>query len=267
MVCTIIKNKCKIKKIFWNKINFDWIFIWFFYKCWWTYLEYLFEMKKKYALTLIEILVAILVFSIWILAVLRVIMWNISVMDYTNSKLQSTILAKEWIELLYNVRDSNLEKNLSWNCVMSPYVFNWSEDELSYSINNPNMNSSSSFESVICSDHFSFSKLLQLSFNKEFYIIQNTIPKITDFDELFEKNKLCLYKDVSKNLSWYAYCKDEEWWEETFFARYLSFTWVKISESSNVLPENKILKVESHVLFKKWWKTWDVVFESFIWNY
>jgi hypothetical protein len=27
------------------------------------------------------------------------------------------------------------------------------------------------------------------------------------------------------------------------------------------------LKVESHVLYKKWWMTGDVVFESFIWDY
>jgi hypothetical protein len=33
------------------------------------------------------------------------------------------------------------------------------------------------------------------------------------------------------------------------------------------LPVDKILKVESHVLYKKWWNTWEVVFESFIWNY
>jgi hypothetical protein len=33
------------------------------------------------------------------------------------------------------------------------------------------------------------------------------------------------------------------------------------------LPEDKILKVESHVLYNKLGKTWDIVFESFIWNY
>ena len=75
-------------------------------------------MKKKFAFTLIEILIAISVFAIGILAVLRVLTWNLSVLDTTNIKLQATVLAKEWIELLYNVRDSNLEKNLSWNCVM-----------------------------------------------------------------------------------------------------------------------------------------------------
>lgn len=237
---------------------------------------------KKKAFTLMEIMIAILVFSIWILAVLRVITWNLSVMDYTNRKLQSTVLAKEWLELLYNVRDSNLEKNLSWNCVMSPYVLTWTEDVLTSMINNANANNSlSSFESVICSDHFWVNKILQLSFNNNYYIIQNTKNKVDDFDILFESNKLCLYKDLEQNMSRYAYCDDFEWWEETFFARYLSFSpidfddEIKDKESDikgkpntySLNTEPKILKVESHVLYRKWWKTGDVVFESFIWNY
>ena len=65
-------------------------------------------MKSKKAFTLLEILIAISVFAIGILAVLRVLTGNISVLDRTNIKLQATVLAKEWIELLYNVRDSNL---------------------------------------------------------------------------------------------------------------------------------------------------------------
>ena len=67
----------------------------------------------------------------------------------------------------------------------------------------------------------------------------------------------------NNNMFWYSYCS--EWWEPTFFARYLSFSQVNVSNGS--LPNDKILKVESHVLYKKWYKTGDLVFESFIWNY
>ena len=65
-------------------------------------------MKRKFAFTLIEILIAISVFAIGILAVLRVLTGNLSTLDTANIKLQATVLAKEGIELLYNVRDSNL---------------------------------------------------------------------------------------------------------------------------------------------------------------
>ncbi|MBQ2599966.1 prepilin-type N-terminal cleavage/methylation domain-containing protein [bacterium] len=52
-------------------------------------------MKKKLAFTLIEILIAISVFAIGILAVLRVLTGNLSTLDTANIKLQATVLAKE----------------------------------------------------------------------------------------------------------------------------------------------------------------------------
>ena len=51
-------------------------------------------MKKKFWFTLMEVLIAITVFSIGVLAVLRVLTWNLSIMDNTEIKLQSTVLAK-----------------------------------------------------------------------------------------------------------------------------------------------------------------------------
>lgn len=240
-------------------------------------------MKKKLAFTLIEILIAISVFAIGILAVLRVLTWNLSTLDSTNIKLQATVLAKEWIELLYNVRDSNLEKNLSWNCVMKPSIY-WDQNLDSYYLeyNNP--------EQFICSWYFSTDNLLQLSFDEKYYLYQAVAQKEESFDKLFEENQLCLYKDESKKLSRYAYCSSHEWWSGTIFARYLSFSpvyagdivntfesesysksdstqWDTAQSVSIKLPEEKILKVEAHVLYDKLGKTWDIVFESFIWNY
>lgn len=224
-------------------------------------------MKKKLAFTLIEILIAISVFAIGILAVLRVLTWNLSVLDTTNIKLQATVLAKEWIELLYNVRDSNLEKNLSWNCVMKYSIYE-SQDLGSYYLeynDDP--------EQFICVWKFWVDNLLQLSFDEKYYIYQGLSVKNKNFEALFNDNRLCLYKDESKNRSWYAYCSaNKEWWEETIFARYLSFSPVYVGnnvdvKSIDVLSEEKVLKVESHVLYNKWGKTWDILFESFIWNY
>lgn len=212
-------------------------------------------MKKKFWLTLIEVLIAITVFAIGVLAVLRVLTWNLSIMDHTNMKLQSTVLAKEWLELVYNLRDSNLEKNLPWNCVLNQEVYNWSQ--------------SSQLEDKtvddICDDYFgsgNFDKILQVAFDNEKYYYQNLTGGHDDFTGLFEDNNLCLF--TWNDMSWFAYCSGVVG-EPTFFARYLSFTWV--TYWGNLLPIDKILKVESHVLYQKWHKTWDIVFESFIWNY
>jgi hypothetical protein len=40
-----------------------------------------------------------------------------------------------------------------------------------------------------------------------------------------------------------------------------------VKENSEKLPTDKILKIESHVLYMKWAYTGEVIFESFIWNY
>ena len=214
-------------------------------------------MKKKFWFTLIEMLIAITVFAIGVLAVLRVLTWNLSIMDHTEMKLQSTVLAKEWLELLYNLRDSNLEKSLPWNCVLNPEVYSWNSDNLGYNT-----------EEKICTGYFGsgFDKVLQLSFDSENYYYQNLTWSHGYFTGLFEDNKLCLFTWTidGMDMSWYAYCSWDAG-EPTFFARYLSFTWVVVDW--DLLPKDKILKVESHVLYKKWHKTWDIVFESFIWNY
>ena len=218
-------------------------------------------MKRKFAFTLIEVLIAITVFAIGVLAVLRVLTWNLSIMDHTNIKLQSTVLAKEWLELLYNLRDSNLERWLQWNCVLDQSIYSINQDDLI--LENENQ---------ICTGYFgSGDQLLQLSFDKDNYYYQNISEYSDTFDDLFDNNKLCKFTwDIwGTSMSWYAYCVQNSW-EPTFFARYLSFTWVDLSgynETMQVLPKDKILKVESHVLYKKWYKTGGIVFESFIWNY
>lgn len=215
-------------------------------------------MKKNW-FTLIEMLIAITVFAIWVLAVFRVITWNLKIMDDTEMKLQATILAREWMELLYNVRDSNLEKELGWNCVLSGDVYRKEQEDLSYS--------------DICVGYFGTGKYLQLSFDKNNYIEQKLVDKKNSFDELFSTNRLCYY--TGENIAWYGTCPQISTNNmASYFARYLSFSPVDFSASPNAQKtpqslsyDDKILKVESHVLYKKWWKTWEVVFESFIWNY
>lgn len=215
-------------------------------------------MKKKYAFTLIETMIAIVVFSIGVLAVLRVLTWDLSLMDHTDMKLQSTVFWKEWLELLYNVRDSNFEKELPWNCIMKQEIYSKPQSSMSYDTD---------INDAICKWYFAPGQIVQLWFNKDYYMVQNITWPSDDFDTLFENNQLCMFT-WNDNMFWYSYCS--EWgWEPTFFARYLSFTWINIGENgeSKVLSTDKIMKVESHVLYKKWHNTWEYVFESFIWNY
>lgn len=75
-------------------------------------------MKKKSAFTFIEVIIAITVFAIGVLAVLRLITQNLVTLDNTQMRTTATFLAKEGIELVYNMRDSNLDKLLPWDCVL-----------------------------------------------------------------------------------------------------------------------------------------------------
>lgn len=73
---------------------------------------------RKSAFTFIEILVAISVFAIGVLAVLRLITQNLVTLDLTQTRTTATFLAKEGIELAYNMRDSNIQKSLPRDCVL-----------------------------------------------------------------------------------------------------------------------------------------------------
>ncbi|HKL43956.1 MAG TPA: prepilin-type N-terminal cleavage/methylation domain-containing protein [Candidatus Absconditabacterales bacterium] len=223
-------------------------------------------MKRKSAFTFIEIMIAIVIFSIGILTVLKLVTDNLEQMDKNNVKVQATLLAKEGLELVYNLRDSNLAKELSWNCLISEDMYNWTLEDLNNEIGWGNQ---SDFEDIICDGYFGVDKNLQISFDPEIYVYYENSDKGEDFMENFEVNKLYFYEG---DLFWYGYGNGElrvdngEFKKtETLFARYLSFH--EVREGENILPKDKILKVESHVLYMKGGLTGEVMFESFIGNY
>ena len=67
-------------------------------------------------MTLIEIIIALFVFAVGILAVVRVITTNIGIIDTMKVKIQAQSLAKEGIDLVFNIRDTNLERGVDRRC-------------------------------------------------------------------------------------------------------------------------------------------------------
>ena len=211
-------------------------------------------MKKKSAFTFIEVIIAITVFAIGILAVLRLITQNLVSLDITQSRMTATFLAKEWIELVYNMRDSNIAKWLPWWCVLKSWFVSdgfWNMDP-----------------EQVCAWNFSLwtHKLLQISFDPVTYTYTLPVDSTTGFTNLWSGNRLYY-------MTWTI------WWHQMFrysshpvqgitptsFSRYILFTGVR--EGTSILSGDSILKIESHVLYNKWTKTWEVVLESFIGNY
>ena len=151
--------------------------------------------------------------------------------------------------------------------IMKQNIYSEPQSNMSYDID---------INDKICKWYFKPGQIVQLWFNKDYYMVQDITWQSYDFETLFEDNQLCMFTwDIAwnNNMFWYSYCS--EWWEPTFFARYLSFTWIdiaeqdpsKVNQNQTILSTDKIMKVESHGLYRKWHNTWEYVFESFIWNY
>lgn len=211
--------------------------------------------KKLKAFTLVEAIIAISVFCVGILVVLYGISQTLRNQEYANVQINSAFFAREWIELMFNLRDANYHKELPWNCVFNRVeslgVSYW-EDM------NP-----------FCSNYLwslsgSVLKISIWSWNG--YIYVETWSISDDFDDNFDNYQIYFHTGNVVNGETgfiYNYTWTEE--EKTWFARYLAVTW--IVENWWAINKDKILKVESHVLYKKWIFTWEKVMETFIWNY
>lgn len=226
--------------------------------------------KRIAAFTLIEILIAMAVFSIGILTVLRLITWNMAAIDKVKVKTQATILAKEWMELMYNLRDSNKEKEQAWNCVFNNDMYYRNLESVDSDFK----------EKDVCNWYLwswenAENNILQISFDPEVYLRVDRKDYSESFQENFDNN--ILYYNQGEE--WVRYAEwdyvDETWynifryantWEQASnFARYIVIR--PVIASGEKLDTYKILKIESHVLYEKWWYTWEAVLESFMGDY
>lgn len=141
------------------------------------------------------------------------------------------------------MRDSNLERELPRNCLFSSKL---------YDVNNNfdfDVQVADNIESIVCDWYLGSgmqNKVLQIVMDPEKYYTIKPVEYFADFEKDRTQNRLSSGGDFA------------------FFARYLLFT--GIVENEKILPQDKIMKVESHVLYKKGAMTGDVVLESFIWQ-
>lgn len=72
---------------------------------------------KKSWFSMIEVIVGIFIFTIWLTAIYMTISSSISVNDYNKNQIIASNLAREWIELVKNLRDANYTNMRSWNSI------------------------------------------------------------------------------------------------------------------------------------------------------
>ncbi len=222
-------------------------------------------MKKnlKFWFTLVEVLFVIAVFGIGILAVLHGVNQTVLNKELIKMKIQTSFLWREGIEMLYNLRQSNGYKELSWNCIFT-----------------------GSAKDNYCQWSFGSWRLLGTgvglkiavgSWDEVMYLSTGNITE--NFEQDFKTFRLF---SSSNAQGYFQYCysgqngcvepSQQGIWltEETpdnasHFARYIVFK--SLTESGNKLPEEKVLKVESHILFNNGLLTWEDVIETILGNY
>ena len=220
-------------------------------------------MKKiNKAFTLIETLIVIVVFCIGILVVLQWLSQTLRNKDYANTQIKAAFFAREWIELVFNLRDANYHKELPWNC-----IFNNEAAANDFKVDDTFQEESNPF----CKWYFwswndNIFKIWMWTGDE--YIHLETGSLDGDFDKNFSGYQIYFHTwDISEWITGYRF--NHEWADEdegTWFARYLLITWV-VAEDNTPVDANKLLKIESHVLYKKWYLTGEKVMETFIWNY
>ncbi len=212
-------------------------------------------MKKLKAFTLVETLVVIVVFCVGILVVLQWLSQTLRNKDYANTQIKSSFFAREWIELVFNMRDANYRKELPRNCIFKKTIINpdktYDEDAQPF-----------------CDWLLQSWTILKIWIwdNNEF-IKTETIDNLDgDFDNNLKNFQIYLHTWSKLNsFSGYLYNHIADGGEETGFARYIKILWV--TDWGKEIGSDKLLKIESHVLYKRWYLTGEKVMETFIWNY
>ena len=200
------------------------------------------KIKNYNWFSIIEVLVAIFIFSLWLTSVYAVIVSTLKLNDYNKNYIIASNLAREQVELLKNIRDTNFKTVHKYNQI------------------NPEWNYSDS------NNFFS---------TWSYYLIENDywetasfpikVEKISDFWEWkseiswwsfwkMESYRLCLGKKGN-------YLKSEGAWEcpepseETYFFKYLKIDEVKYSSASSEesIIIKDALKVKSKVI---WYIRW-----------
>lgn len=209
-------------------------------------------------MTLLEVLIAIFVIGIGILSIARLMTHNIATIAKVHNQTTATTLAREWMEMINNVRDTN---TLLW------YERNCAERSTEQDIQN--LNNQSTEVTTLCKSFFwtgdgsHYVYTIDGGLNPD--TAQITMKKINNTD-LFSGG--LLYKKWlivnGVTISWYTHDMQDA--QASDFARYIEFTGMAWLPDNTALSSSDINPVRSIVLYKNGNKTGEVILESFIAN-
>jgi hypothetical protein len=194
--------------------------------------------KKKWysALTLIEIVIAIFIFGIGILGIIQTMIKNIETLTMVKLYHQANFLAKEWIDLFINKRNSNILQWLPADCLI------FDEDLLLTS-------SPCTVTFTSWADSLFFVVWID---QERLYWIQ----KISSPDDDMSQLHLCKQWSHSGMLS--NFCDGPL----TLFSRYIEVKPVVRTDTAQ--SDNNFVEVISHVIYKQGSYTGHVMLQTFL---
>ena len=72
---------------------------------------------KKNWFSIIEIIIWIFIFSNWLTSIYLIITSSLNINEYNKNQIIASNLAREWLELAVNLRDSNYKTLHQWNSI------------------------------------------------------------------------------------------------------------------------------------------------------
>lgn len=190
--------------------------------------------KNKIAFSMIEILVWILIFTMWIISVYSIINSTLNLNDYNKNYIIASYLAREQVELVRNIRDSNYKKVQIYNQL------------------NP-----SSDSHTILFEYWKYYKIendfaLTNSFPISISEISNFWEWKSELNSKMQNYKLCLTSDN-------IYTFDCSWTSiKTQFYKYIKIDKVEYNDWVNNKTIDDAFKVTSKVI---WYMRWYHEFE------
>ena len=199
--------------------------------------KYSIKNNSKKAFSIIEVLLGIFVFALWMVAIFGIISSTVNINDYNKNYIIASNLASEQLELVKNIRDSNYVKIQKYN-QLNPATTNY--DNI-------------------------FEYWNKYTIENDYSTSANFPIKVIDITEWFEewKNKLNWdsmqsYKICIDSLNRYTYnCNSSN--KKTEFYKYISIEKVKYNEIwTETEIENAFLIKSKVIWYKKWYHEFEV---------
>ena len=214
--------------------------------------------KKQYiqAMTLLEVLIAIFVMGIGIIAITKLMTYNIQTISRVHKQTIATSLAREWLEMVSNVRDTNTLLWYERNCAIRS-----TKQEISQITQ----------EQSLCKSYFWSGDSTEYNYIIDGWLqadhTQIMMKRITS-NNLWEEGKLSMTGIFIwwTTISGYIHSNTEKENPTFQFSRYITFSGLSSLPTDSPLSSSDINSVRSIVLYNNGTNTGEIILESFIAN-